>query len=413
MRAVKSTPKPKLPGAKDALGEAFRGGHEFGDNVLLFEPGMDMRAIQRTLDALHTQQALAEFSDKRYALLFKPGVYDLNVTVDFYVQASGLGRVPSQVQIRGTVQSTSTTTDNRVTLMFWRSAENFLVSPPDPAQPVVWAVSQAAPYRRMHIQGDLQLDRGGWASGGFLANSVVEGVAGLTTGQQWFTRNAELGSWRGGSWNRSFVGTRGTPAERWPDAPVTIIARTPIIRDKPFLMVDERGAFGVFVPALARLTRGVSWETSPEPGVRLPLQDFYLAHPDTDSAATLNAALDAGQHLLFTPGIYALEGPVRVCRPGDDPTSLHDVSGGWGEPGPRRGLPRHSQPRRHRGPRLVVAGRSRRRGGLGHQPGGPRADRARRRRHHLWPVQRALPGPPDGVEWGARSGLLLPVRDAL
>lgn len=44
---------------------------------------MDMRAIQARLDALHERQKLDEFSDERFALLFKPGEYDLTVTVDY------------------------------------------------------------------------------------------------------------------------------------------------------------------------------------------------------------------------------------------------------------------------------------------------------------------------------------------
>ena len=243
----------------------------FGENVLVFSPEMDMRAVQRTLDALHAQQANDEFSDRRYALLFKPGAYELDVTVDYYVQAAGLGEVPGDVRIEGSVQSVATTTENRVTIMFWRSAENMHVTPSDATRPNFWAVSQAAPFRRMHVAGDLRLDLGGWASGGFLANSVIEGTAGLTTGQQWFTRNSELGAWTGGNWNRTFVGSTGTPSRDWPAAPTTVVDATPVIRDKPFLVVDADGGFSVFLPALVEASRGVTWRDGslgcPKPGM--------------------------------------------------------------------------------------------------------------------------------------------------
>ncbi len=288
----------------------------FGRHVLLFSPDMDMAVIQQSLNALHEQQANDEFSERRYALLFMPGDYDLDVTVDYYVQAAGLGQVPGDVRIKGAVQSISTTTNNRVTLMFWRSAENFQVRPRDANEPIYWAVSQAAPYRRMHIKGDLRLDLGGWASGGFLANSIVEGTAGLTSGQQWVTRNSELGEWVGGNWNRTFIGTTGTPAKTWPDAPTTIIDHTPAIRDKPFLVIDDADEFHVFVPSLVRGTRGVSWRGANETGKRIPIGDFHIAFPDKDSAASINSALADGKHLLFTPGIYALEQAIRVRRPG-------------------------------------------------------------------------------------------------
>ena len=288
----------------------------FGDNVMLFDPGMDMTEVQNTLDTLHRQQERDEFSKNRYALLFKPGEYDLDVTIDYYVQAAGLGQVPSDVTVNGTVQSISSTVNNRVTIMFWRAAENFLVKPKEPAKPVYWAVSQAAPYRRMHVKGDLQFDLGSWASGGFLANSIVDGQAGLTTGQQWFTRNSEFGSWRGGNWNRTFVGSVGTPEQDWPVTPVTVVERTPVVRDKPFLVIDESDNFSVFVPAIERSTKGVTWKEGDEAGRHIPLSNFHIAIPGKDTTATMNAALDRGKHLLLTPGIYELDAPIHVSRAG-------------------------------------------------------------------------------------------------
>ena len=288
----------------------------FGANVMLFDPDMDMNTVQRSLDALHNQQANDEFSERRYALLFKPGEYDLDVTVDYYVQAAGLGQVPGDVRIKGAVQSISSTTENRVTIMFWRSAENFYVSPRDSNEPIYWAVSQAAPYRRMHIKGNLRFDLGGWASGGFLANSIVEGTAGLTSGQQWFTRNSELREWVGGNWNRTFVGSSGTPVTTWPNTPTTIVDYTPVIREKPFVVIDDADEFSVFVPSLAKSTRGVSWRGGAEIGKHIPISDFYIAFPEKDSATSINSALSAGKHLLFTPGIYSLDQAIRIRRPG-------------------------------------------------------------------------------------------------
>ena len=288
---------------------------KFGEKVLVFKPDMNTATMQAAIDSLSRQQARAQFGRERYALLFKPGEYDLDVTVDYYVEATGLGKTPGEVRINGTVQSVTTTDNNNVTIMFWRAASNFDVRPKSKAEPVYWAVSQAAPYRRMHIHGDLQLDRGGWASGGLLANSIVEGQARLTSGQQWFTRNSELGSWAGGNWNRSFVGTKGTPQTLWPVEPNTVIATTPVIREKPFLVVNGDDTYSVFVPALKHDTRGVSWNDGKEAGRLIGLEEFHVAYPGTDTDATLNAALSAGKHLLLTPGIYPLEDAIRVSRP--------------------------------------------------------------------------------------------------
>lgn len=286
----------------------------FGEKVMVFDPSMDMDEVQGVLDRLHEQQAHNQFGLERYALLFKPGRYPLTVTVDYYVQASGLGRVPGEVVIDGAVQSIATTRNNNVTVMFWRSAENFEVNPIDPDQPIYWAVSQAAPYRRMHIKGDVMFDMGGWASGGYLANSIVQGTAGTRTGQQWFNRNSEVGAWSGGNWNVTFVGVSGTPAENWPEDPYTVVDATPVIREKPFLTIDERGNYAVFVPEQRHDTVGVSWKDGPEQGELVPMDEFYIAFPEKDDASSLNEALEAGQHILFTPGIYRLTESLQVSH---------------------------------------------------------------------------------------------------
>ncbi|MBS3746841.1 MAG: hypothetical protein KGY49_07295 [Wenzhouxiangellaceae bacterium] len=283
-----------------------------GSRVLVFDDGMDMRAIQGRLDALHERQKSSEFSDERFALLFKPGEYDLTVTVDYYVQAAGLGMTPGDVRINGAVQSVSSTSNNKVTTMFWRGAENLYVEPD--ADPMLWAVSQAAPYRRMHVAGNINFDKGSWASGGVLANSVVEGRAGLTTGQQWFTRNSEIGRWEGGNWNRVFVGVEGAPPDQWPDKPTTIVEQTPVIREKPFLTWNEANGYSVFVPALRRNSQGVSWRDGPEAGEQIPLEQFHIARPEHDDAESINRALAGGKHLLLTPGIYRLDNAIEVSR---------------------------------------------------------------------------------------------------
>lgn len=287
----------------------------FGQNVLVFDPSMDSEKMQAALDALHEQQAFDEFGSQRYALLFKPGQYSLNITVDYYTQAMGLGAVPGDTRIDGAVQSITSTEGTKVTTMFWRGAENFYVQPQE--ELMYWAVSQAAPYRRMHVAGNVNFDKHGWASGGVLANSIIEGRAGLTSGQQWFTRNSRVGTWEGGNWNRVFVGVDGAPARDWPAKPTTVIETTPVIREKPQLMLNHKNGYVIFVPSVTHDSRGVSWqlaEGEKEQGTNIPLQNFYIAKPDADSAASINAALDEGKHLLLTPGIYKLEESIRVTR---------------------------------------------------------------------------------------------------
>jgi len=282
---------------------------DLGKKVLIFNPSMNMNVVQKILTALHKQQQYNQFGQERYALLFRPGVYDLRITVDYYMEAAGLGATPAAVVINGVVQSTTTTAKGNVTTMFWRSAANFQVNP---TGTLYWAVSQAAPLRRMYIKGDLHLDKSGWASGGFLADSIITGKTGTYSGQQWFSRNTRFGSWYGGNWNITFTGCQNTPAQNWPDRPYTKIKATPVIREKPFLTVNQKGKYNIFIPDIQRFTKGVSWQREAPPGSLIPLSAFHIALPDKDNAASLNKALDSGQHLFFTPGIYKLDQPVVI-----------------------------------------------------------------------------------------------------
>ena len=52
---------------------------DFGPNVLLFDPAMTN--IQSRMDTVFSQQERAQFGPHRYAYLFKPGKYNLDVTV--------------------------------------------------------------------------------------------------------------------------------------------------------------------------------------------------------------------------------------------------------------------------------------------------------------------------------------------
>lgn len=290
---------------------------DFGPNVLVFDPSMPQEAIQTTLDGLFTQQEENQFGPERYAYFFKPGQYALDVNVGFYTQVLGLGRSPDDVAITGAVRAEAGWLgDGNATCNFWRSAENLAVIPTGDA-PMHWAVSQGTSFRRMHVRGDLDLWDRGWSSGGFMADCRVEGRVRSGSQQQWFSRNDSWGEWQGHNWNMVFIGVDNPPAGDWPDPPHTVIAQTPLVREKPFLILDEWNDYAVRVPALqTEGARGISWSDGPAAGKTVPLDEFYLAHAGRDTAAGINAALDAGRHLLLTPGVYHLETALRVTHPG-------------------------------------------------------------------------------------------------
>ncbi len=284
-----------------------------GPNVMVFDPSMPSAAIQQQIDKVYSTQQHSEFGAARYALLFLPGEYHVDVPVGFYTQVLGLGVTPDAVHIIGNVHSDASLPHNNATCTFWRAAEGFSVTPTGGT--MRWAVSQAVPFRRMHVRGDIVLHQNGWASGGWMSDSLVDGNVGSGPQQQWISRNSEWGSWTGANWNMVFVGVPHPPAGEWPDPPYTKVDRTPIVREKPFLEVDARGDWSVRVPALRTDSEGITWHGGSTQGESIALSRFYIARPGVDTAAGMNAQLAKGKDLLLTPGNYDLAEPIRVTRP--------------------------------------------------------------------------------------------------
>ncbi|MFG2696888.1 RICIN domain-containing protein [Kitasatospora sp. NPDC048407] len=284
---------------------------DFGPNVAVFDPSTPQATIQAKLNQVFSQQESNQFGTQRQALLFKPGSYNVNANVGFYTQVAGLGLSPDDVTINGAVHAEADWFQGNATQNFWRSAENLSVNPTGGADR--WAVSQAAPYRRMHVRGNLQLDDGGWSSGGFISDSKIDGQINSGSQQQWLSRNSQWGSWAGANWNMVFVGDVNAPANTFPNPPYTTVGQTPVVREKPFLYVDAAGAYKVFVPALRNNTTGITWAGAQQ-GTSLPIDQFYIVKPGAD-AADMNTALAQGKNLLVTPGVYHLNQTLNITRP--------------------------------------------------------------------------------------------------
>jgi hypothetical protein len=304
---------------------------DLGPNVLLFEPSMPSADIQSQIDKVYSIQQHSEFGSARHALLFLPGQYHVDIPIGFYTEVIGLGATPDAVHITGNVHSDASLPRNNATCTFWRAVEGFSVTPTGGT--MQWAVSQAAPFRRMHVIGNIVLhQKGGWASGGWMSDSRIDGNVGAGPQQQWISRNSEWGSWTGANWNMVFVGVPHPPEGEWPQPPYTKVERTPIVREKSFLEIDAKGNWSVRVPALQTDSQGVTWHGGSTPGHRVPLSSFYIAQPGRDTAATMNAELAKGRNLLLTPAIYDITEPIRVTRPntlviGLGFATLHPTSG--------------------------------------------------------------------------------------
>ena len=310
---------------------------DLGPNTLVFDPSTEMSAIQADIDEVYEPQfsdTTGQFNSNRWALLFKPGAYQVNVPIGYYMQVLGLGALPDDTRITGMVTSYGHWSGDwggsgyNATQNFWRGIENLNVVPianvgtlptgeDDGDVYMRWAVSQASPFRRMHVSGDIQLHHwGGWSSGGWMSDSRIDGVVGSGSQQQWFTRNSNIGEWSNVNWNMVFMAVDHPFISAWPNTRSTVFDTTPRVREKPFLYVDEGGRYRVFVPALQEnVPAGTTWSsTAQSPGTSLPLTDFLVARPG-DEVSDINTALAAGRHVLFTPGIYHLDGTIQVTQP--------------------------------------------------------------------------------------------------
>jgi hypothetical protein len=302
-----------LTGIKNITMSQASAAPDFGPNVYVFDPSLNTTTMQNQLNTLNNPQLGAQFGGNRYAFLFKPGSYSLDVNVGFYTEVLGLGTSPDSVQLTGQVHSEADWMNGNATCTFWKAMAGICVTPAGGLNR--WAASQGAPVRRMHIKGNVALDDGGWSSGGFFADCKVDGSISSGSQQQYFSRNDVYGSWNGGNWNMTFVGTTGGPTSST-TVNRTVVTKTPVIAEKPFLVIDKSNNYSVLVPDLRRdSTSGVSWAGGATPGVQIPIDLFFVAKP-ADNAATINAALNQGKNLLLTPGHYNLDNTIMVNRPG-------------------------------------------------------------------------------------------------
>jgi hypothetical protein len=304
---------------------------DFGSNVLIFDPSMPTSQIQATVDTIADQQVDNEMGSERYTLLFKPGTYGsaanpLIVRVGYYTEVAGLGVSPTDVTINGHVDvyNRCLTATNCIALVnFWRSVSNLTINVTGlsdcRSSGNFWAVSQAAPMRRVKISGgnltlmDYCTAGPQFASGGFIADSQTGFVINGSQ-QQFFVRSSSIGGWSNAVWNQVFAGVHGAPAQTFPNPTYTTLATSPVTREAPYLTTDSAGNYSVFVPSVQTNSAGTTWANGPTPGSSIPINKFYVAKP-SDSAATINAALGSGRNLILTPGIYHLNQSISVTRP--------------------------------------------------------------------------------------------------
>ncbi|HEY6316115.1 MAG TPA: adenylyl cyclase [Streptosporangiaceae bacterium] len=307
----------------------------FGPNVCVFNDTMTQASIQTDLNNITSEQLSNQFGSQRVAVLFAPGTYGstadpLTFNVGYYTTVAGLGLNPGDVVINGTINVFNQCFGTNCIALdnFWRSLSNLTINVAtvglSPCQTATdfWAVSQASPMRRVHINGLLSLMdycNGGpdFASGGFIADSEFTGKS-ITNGsqQQWVTRNSDLDGWSNSVWNQVFCGDNGAPATAFGVKGVqyTTLATCPATEEEPFLYTDSQGNYQVFVPAVQHNSSGPAWTSGTEAGTSIPLSSFFVASPDTPASA-MTAAMARGKNLILTPGVYNLDQPIVVPHP--------------------------------------------------------------------------------------------------
>lgn len=309
----------------------------FGDNMYFYDRKYEKAETARNDINSHFSKiglggANGEWTTKRQAYYLKANVKDQTydsggsgsassaesnaIELGFYSHIGGLGKVPSDVKLGAVFTRPHLSGGANATCTFWRSMENVEVM-----RDFSWTVSQSTSARRMLIESTSKYisDIGNtnfWGSGGFIADTHYTSFRPNWGGQQqWYNRNVvfPLGSGTmGGAYNMVWQGCVNPPQADDVNSP---IPSTPIIREKPFLFIDNDGEYKIFVPAWQKERVGVSWSSTDmgKGQIQDLLTDWYVAK-ENDTDLDINAALKAGKNIFFTPGHYSLNAPIQVNR---------------------------------------------------------------------------------------------------
>src|SRR4029078_12532509 len=187
------------------------------------------------------------------------------------------GQSPDDVVINGSVYVRNQCAGMFCTALnnFWRSLSTLTINVNTPNfgcyNGEFWAVSQAAPMRRVHVNGFATLmdycTQPSFASGGFMADSAFDARTILNgSPQQRLVRNSTLDGWSNGVWNQVFSGVQGAPAQCFPAAsacggPYTTLPTRPAPPEGTHHHHADPGQFNVFAPAAQNDSAGTTWSS--------------------------------------------------------------------------------------------------------------------------------------------------------
>jgi len=278
------------------------------ENLAVFAPGDDVQAFA---NQLYETSATGQFSARRTAMLLKAGDYgDANLPVGYYTSIVGVGASPDDVTLSGFYTLDAPGLHAGACDNFWRSAEGLTTT----TTTVTWAASQAAPLRRLHVKGDMWLSQDGpphWSSGGFIADSTVDGTLHAGTQQQYLFRNNKVSTWDApGGVNFVFVGVDGPNTMINSVGPEhTFVDASPVIAMKPYL-VEEAGAWKIVIPPRVFNTSGPITSAGSH---SIDMDDVYVAR-EGDDALSITYGIQGKKGLLLTPAIYKVDVPIIISQ---------------------------------------------------------------------------------------------------
>mmetsp|Transcript_22585 Transcript_22585/g.49087 ORF Transcript_22585/g.49087 Transcript_22585/m.49087 type:complete len:563 (-) Transcript_22585:1094-2782(-) len=250
-----------------------------------------------------------QFSHKRVAFLFTPGDYsDVTVRVGYYMQVLGLGEKEQDTIL--SVQAKCKNSSQNVLDTFWRSAENF-----KSLTDLDWHVSQAAPLRRVFINGALNLASTGYSSGGYASDLYVEKHINFVSQQQFYIGNSHIHGRQNlrANWNTVFMGNIFDNYTLSSSQRVTLQNKSPKIAGKPFITASN-GNFSLKVPPVKESVVG---QTSDEGATTIDFSQVHVVSSDNtnweeDLRQVIN--LTSTKAVLFTPGIYLVNDEITITQ---------------------------------------------------------------------------------------------------
>jgi hypothetical protein len=339
----------------------------FGERVFIFNQDMSQSNMQQQIYDIFNQQGgfdetcdnIGQYSDYNYALLFMPGTYPpLDIPIGYYTQVLGLGTDMSLVKIDAgggnvdnrskdskspqkgiggpNIHSSSANFSVGALNNFWRSCENMTVfnlsnyiDEKTAMKCMVWAASQAVSLRNIKVQEGqiwlfdlcLNAEPAGYASGGFIANCDCDGSINNGSQQQFIIRNSNAKGYKFPNWNQVFVGcnnndtdakftsccTNGNSTNE-----ITVIDKTPIIYEKPYLAYDNNNYVLMMPNGLIQNSKGVNKQQdnfTKETNFTIIIAS---SKPDnTDRSSEIQNALSHG-HVVLTPGSYTISKTIDL-----------------------------------------------------------------------------------------------------